>query len=248
MKAGHRIGDIVDLDNDAVVDLAQGERDHQRDGYQPRTVPIDRIDETFLSRVIEAAQRLDNLEVERELTVQFRVLGAEDFKSVVATPLLTRVGSLWEQGLLSIASEHLISAAIRPFLLRAFELHSPAHDAPRILFTTAEQELHDLGLLMAAGTAAQMGARVINLGAQLPVRSVAEAAIRLRVDAIALSMVHLGPGAQRSYISQLRTQIPASMEVWIGGRQAQCGIEGCQVLDLKQMADAIERFKSQSSA
>ena len=147
-----------------------------------------------------------------------------------------------------MAAEHLISAAARRFLMKTFETSQPFEGAPRILFTTAEQEQHELGLLMAAGHAARAGAHVVNLGAQLPPDSVAIAAVRLEANAVALSMVHLRVGAQRSFLTRLREHLPADIEIWIGGSQAQAGIPGCQVMTLGQMIEAITRFKSEATA
>ena len=244
VQAGNRIGDIVHLDDDSVMRMAQGRAETNKRTRRQTSTGRSTIDESTLTRIVESAQQLDSEAIEREFTIHFNLLGGEDFKATIAAPLLAQIGVLWERGEFSIASEHLVSATLRPFLLRSFESAARDQSGPRIIFATAEQELHDLGLLMVAGTAAQLGAQVINLGAQLPVASVADAATRLDADAVALSMVHLGRGVQRAYVSQLREQLPPTTEIWLGGHQAVEGIDGCHVLDLEKMAIAIERLKT----
>ena len=238
VQGGHRIGDIVTLDERALAELLRATPHAEARGT--RSNP--KLDDLVIERVIRAADALNLRDVEGELGVHFRLLGPEDFVQKLICPLLHRVGELWEAGRLSMATEHLISASARQFLLKTFETSDPGEGAPRILFTTAEQEQHDLGLLMAAGSASRAGAHVVNLGAQLPPDSVADAATRLNATAVALSMVHLRLGAQRSYLMRLREQLPAHIEIWLGGEQAYSGIPGCQVLTLDQMVDAISRY------
>jgi DNA-binding transcriptional MerR regulator/methylmalonyl-CoA mutase cobalamin-binding subunit len=240
VQAGYRIGDIAALDNQAVADLARTNKKGGRIECVEVVSRVNPIDEAVIEDVIIAARALNWKTVERELTVQFRLLGMEQFKRCFVGPLLRRMGQLWEEGLFSMASEHLVSAALRPFLLKAFDLYQPVKDAPTIIFTTPEDEQHDLGLLMAAGTAAKTGAHIVNLGAQLPPDSVAEATTQLHASAVALSVIHLGSGAQRSYLTKLRQQTPAATQIWLGGSKALSGVEGCSVLTLDEMVARID--------
>jgi methylmalonyl-CoA mutase cobalamin-binding subunit len=88
--------------------------------------------------------------------------------------------------------------------------------AAPILFTTLPGDPHDLGALMAAVIAADIGARAIFVGGALPVEEIAIASERTGAAAVVLGSSYDAGGALHS-LRALRAQLPAAVDLWIGG-------------------------------
>jgi len=233
IEAGHRIGDVAALsDEDIEARLAALPK--------PETRPLD--------EVRQALERLDLGELERLLGIQLGALGPSAFCSEIALPLLVEVGQRWESGEGSVASEHLLSSATRGLLGMALRAAPQITGAPRLLVTTPEDERHEFGALIAAVTAAGIGADVTYLGPELPVEEVVSACAAVEADAVALSVVTLPQGAARRYLQQLRKALPSETALWVGGAGAEAAESIGQVerLDLGALERAIARLTRRS--
>ncbi|MCX6363191.1 MAG: cobalamin-dependent protein, partial [Actinobacteria bacterium] len=110
----------------------------------------------------------------------------------VLTPLLVQAGSSWQRGRLTVWEEHMASAMVRsvveilyPGVLKAKAAVPPAGRS--VLLASPPEEGHDLGLRMVSDRFDMAGWTTYFLGADTPVDEVADAALRLGVDALVLS-------------------------------------------------------------
>ena len=166
----------------------------------------------------------------------YRVLQREAFRRAtlefleeIATPIMRRVGDEWAAGNLSEAQERLASGALRRVLgvmlqyLRIDERDRDSSDPPvvRVLATTLAGERHELGALMAAAVAADLGCDTTYPGADLPAPALAAAARRARVDILALSLLDgSAPRLAQRELSALRDLLPARTRIVVGGASA----------------------------
>lgn len=217
VAAGNSIGELARLDDDAIERLLAPE---------PAALPGARLDAP-----LAAAERLDLAALERELGIELAALGPAVFARDVAAPLLREIGDRWEHGTVSVASEHLTSAAVRSLLGGVLRLAPRAADAQRLVFATPEGERHELGALIAAVTAVGAGANATYLGPDLPVEDVAEAAAKIEPSAIALGVASLAPGPLRRYLVELRRRVPRAVPIWIGGAAAGAEVAGVEHVD-----------------
>jgi len=106
------------------------------------------------------------------------------------TPALVRIGSYWEQGEITVAEEHLATAAC-DLLLTRYDQQLPAPAAcrkpPRAMLFCVEQERHVLGLKMVESLFRQEGWDVRFFGADLPLDYAVTHAARWKPDAIGIS-------------------------------------------------------------
>jgi methylmalonyl-CoA mutase cobalamin-binding subunit len=210
---GHSIGRLAPLGNDALRDLVAPIEDGTGTGAEvPRPTSID-------TTALDVALRsFDAGGVDREIVRFAAVLRPLDLLEEVLMPLLVKVGDDWHRGRVTVAHEHLVSAAIRN-TLGAF-LRLPARPDPpaRLVFATLSGDRHEIGTLGAAMFAAASGLGVTYLGPDLPardiVRSVTPAGARVLV-------LGLTPGsAEKAAERQLRVivrDLPRDVELWIGG-------------------------------
>lgn len=103
------------------------------------------------------------------------------------------LGRLWEEGVITVADEHLatalthrVLAALRPPQL--FELRlDPCSTKPRAMLAAVQGEQHALGLRMAADLLEDSGFQVAYLGADVPNEAVLQAIETLSPDLLGLS-------------------------------------------------------------
>ena len=93
----------------------------------------------------------------------------------VVVPYLHELGERWERGEASVAEEHFASSVLRGRLLGLGRGWGRGL-GPRIVLACAPGEQHDLGLLAFALALRARGWRIVYLGADTPLASVADAA------------------------------------------------------------------------
>jgi DNA-binding transcriptional MerR regulator len=209
VEAGHPISELVKLAD------AEIERRLASLGESPAP-PVDEL--------LRAIERLDEPEVQRLLGVQLAALGPRDFAHSVAAPLLEEVGELWKDGQLSIAAEHGLTAALRGLLGAVLSFGRRRVSDVLILFTTPSGERHELGTLVAALCAQELGARALYLGPDLPTEEIVAAALESGASAVALGVVKRSKRELAAELRSLRRELPPAVAVWVGGAAAH-GIE-----------------------
>jgi methanogenic corrinoid protein MtbC1 len=120
-----------------------------------------------------------------------------------------------------VAHEHIASAVMRRVLgMVSDAAASPVH-AHTVVVATPAGQVHELGAMLAAASAAAAGWRVVYLGADLPAPDIATTAEETRASAVALSAV-LPRDAQAlaAELRALRRDLPAGVEMIAGGEGA----------------------------
>ena len=122
-------------------------------------------------------------------------------------PFLNHIGVLWGTDKVIPAQEHFISNLIRQKIIAAIEtIPSPAKDAPGICMFLLDGEDHEIGLLLAAYMAKDLGWRVHYLGQNVPVTSIG-AVVEIAKPKLLLSMFVV-PAAEKTgkFIDMVRSQ------------------------------------------
>jgi MerR family transcriptional regulator, light-induced transcriptional regulator len=153
--------------------------------------PAEPADQPALRDAAELHAALDPLDAQRAHLVLDRVLGRYTLETVlvaVVLPYLRDLGDRWERGEASVVQEHFASNLLRGRLLalaRGWERGA----GPAALLACAPGEQHDLPLIMFGLALRAQGWRVVFLGADTPLSSIAEAAADLRPALVAVSAV-----------------------------------------------------------
>ncbi|MBB4006073.1 MerR family transcriptional regulator [Allorhizobium taibaishanense] len=197
---GQRIGSIIHLSNDDLQRVLLGQKRLQD-----------------LGDVIAAIELMDGDGLDRMLGTRFMTLGPVEFCREVVLPLMSEIGRLWAEGKMSIASEHLVTAAIRALLSGAFKLMPAPRGAHRMVFSTVEGELHEIGALVAAIIARDQGVHATYLGSQLPAEALAEAVTKTGSTIVCLSGAVKRNRNAISQIKTIRAALPANVALWLGG-------------------------------
>lgn len=210
--AGHSIGLISGLSDEELEHLA---------GSPLSKVPTRGATGDFLAECRTAMLALDAASFEDCLGRASIVLGVDGLLSDVIVPLLAELDQGWSSGSVRIAHEHLASALLRTRLERIrLSLHA-SPGAPRLLVTTPRGQLHELGALILAVTAAREGWHVTYLGPNLPAEEIILASGQVGAHAIALSIVYpVADAMLPDELRRLRTELGQRTPILVGGRAA----------------------------
>ena len=212
IDAGHHIGQVAGLEPAQLRSLA---------APGPRRGPVPGAAPAALDRCVDAARRLDASTLEVELAHAHAEYGQHALVEQLIAPLLTRIGELWHQGALSIASEHLASVVVRSFIARLHPAGASTTAAPTLLTTTPAGQRHELGALLAAHAALAAGWQALFLGADLPAGEIAAACGRTAARAVALSLVFPADDPQLpGELARLRGQLDPQVLLLVGWRAA----------------------------
>ncbi|MGM9482776.1 MerR family transcriptional regulator [Roseateles sp. NT4] len=147
----------------------------------------------------------------------------------VFAPLTVRVGELWMGGRLQVFQAHLFGEALQTVLRQALHTLPCAQGRqPRALLTTLPGEGHALGLLMVEALLGLEGAVCLPLGPQTPLTQLPVAAQAYQADVVVLSFSgQLPQRAVLDGLSSLRTQLPATVEIWASSSSRALRLPGC---------------------
>lgn len=193
------------------------------DGWTPRQAAAEvtrrqslgSLDDPY-QELIAAARVLDPRRVSAELDAQF---GAAPFEAVVdhwLLPALDRLGSSWEDGTVSVASEHLVANQVMRRLAAAYDEAEPPNSDRPVLIGAPPGVDHQLGIFAFAVACRRRGIPTIFLGAQVPLAAWRDAAARSAARAAVTTVPRRRDAAKAAQVVQ--TLASEGVPTWLGGR------------------------------
>ena len=220
-SAGRSISQVAGLSTEELSRIAAedaAER-HAPKGPASRAEPAPRLpSEDVVHRGLSMASALQATELEHLLRRSAAQFGLTPFIEDIATPILRRIGELWHAGRASIAQEHLASSIIHDILSEAMRSMGRATGAPVVLVATPSGERHTIGATLIGAAAAAAGWHVVYLGADLPAKEIAAAAVATKARVVALSIIYVHDREQTfDELRALRARLPQSVPILAGG-------------------------------
>lgn len=171
--------------------------------------------------------------------------GLQHFIEDTVAPLTTLIGEAWESGELEVYEEHLYTELTKRIMRQAISALPPCTQQPRVLLTTVPDEPHLLGLLMVEALLTLEGVQCIPLGSQTPLTDIVRAVQAHRAEVVALSFSMAFPHRQIApTLSQIRQQLPDSVEVWAGGSGVTRASAANGVKYLPELSDVVPTLKN----
>jgi DNA-binding transcriptional MerR regulator len=199
LEQGYRISEAARLLGTVGVEPARSAGDHLRG-------------------ILDAVEGDEPTEIGILLDQAFALLDLNETLSSVLEPLLQEIGERWERGTLTVASEHLVSEAVRS---RLGHLLSDAGGGVHgvAVLACAPGERHELGLMMTAIALRRDGWKVVYLGADTPLADAIELATHVagRVLGLSLSSADRVPALESALGG---TTLPQGLQLVVGGRAA----------------------------
>ena len=196
------------------------------------------------ARLLAAIREYDEAGAQAVLDESLAAFGVETVVRELILPALTQVGDGWERGTLDVGQEHFASNLIRGRLLALARLWGRG-SGPLALLACAPGERHDISLLAFGLVLRSHGWRILYLGADTPVATLAKAAETTRPALVVVTsfdpalleaeaaafrglaktvpLVLSGPGASDALCTRLRVRrldgdpVAAANEIAAGG-------------------------------
>jgi DNA-binding transcriptional MerR regulator/methylmalonyl-CoA mutase cobalamin-binding subunit len=215
--AGHTISNIANLTAPELHRLILADQPSQRILRSGEAGEPD----VHLDRAIEAARALDAESLQHVLEHAAVDLTQLILLEKVIVPLMTRIGDLWHYGELRVIHEHTAYAVVSAFVSSIKTAYSPSSGAPTIVVGTPAGQLHDLGALVVAASAAADGWWTSYLGSSLPAEEIAKAVDHHNAPVVALSIIYPADDAALSAeLLRLRRLLPDGVAILAGGRSS----------------------------
>ncbi len=238
-KSGHSIGHIANLSDEKLSELhkslqesnpKQAEQTGQGGIYAP-----------VIAATLTAIRNFDQYSLEKTFDKVVKEAGYSCLLEKVLIPLIHNVGELWHDGDLMAAEEHAATSFIKDYLCVSARPFSSATNAPKLLITTPQGQLHELGATIAATQARKLGWQVIYLGTSLPPDEIAGAAEKIGARAVVLSIIYpLDDPQINVQLRKLRSQLDDTIPIIIGGALSKLytpTLEELEIIQLKTFAD-----------
>ena len=218
VDAGEKAANTLCLSNDRLTDLAKK--------YSCLNTAKTGLSFT-VEKIIEKGKSWDDEGIYHDLDAEWQALGPLGFISERCTNLLHQLGQGWENGQISIATEHFVSRILEKFLLEKWTSLNTQTGSRKLLLSSLEGEDHTFGLHFCAVATVASGAKVIDLGKSTPDQEIVAAAVGSNCSAVCISL-------SASYdftiaikkIKFLRKMLPADIDLIVGGAGAPADING----------------------
>jgi DNA-binding transcriptional MerR regulator/DNA-directed RNA polymerase subunit L len=194
--------------------------------------------------LLQALRSRDHQQLRDYLSHQLIKMGLQSFILDFLQHANTIVGDAWVRGQLEVHEEHLFTEQVQGLVRQAIgNLREPTQ-APRILLTTPPEETHTLGILMVEALLRLDNVDAVCYGAQMPVRDIAHAVSRHKMNIVAVSFSASYPASNAvNFLEELRFKLPLAVDIWGGGaalRSTRRSIEAVSFLhDLSAMRQAV---------
>lgn len=216
-SAGYKISQVAQLTTEKLRKLAA--ESAAGPGRAADPVAETSAPTSFLDDCVVAIKALDATSLEAILKRAATVLGAMGLLQRLIAPLIQLLGEMWRDGTITAAHEHSATAVIRMALGNAAAPFAVPEHAPLLIVATPAGQIHELGALLVAATAVNLGWRVTYLGASLPAAELAGAAHLKQARAVALSLVYPEDDPQlEAELERLRDALPPQTALLAGGR------------------------------
>lgn len=230
--SGHSISAVAQLPLDKLRQLAAHASKGTADTPRPVTSP------PLLDECVAAVKGLDSQALQNVLRRGAAEFGSQGLLQRVVGPLAQTIGELWRDGTITAAHEHFASAVIRVFLGHTAQSFAGAEGAPVLVVGTPSGQLHELGALLVGAAAANVGWRVIYIGASLPAAEIAGAVRQNRARGVALSLVYPEDDPRlEGELVRLRELLGPEIPLLVGGRAMPSYRDALEKLNVVQIRD-----------
>ena len=195
VSQGHRISKLAKLEDSELRVLYHG-----LNNQAPKIQKVATKSINLIFKLLKE-YRLDDLYY--ELIRLKQELGDLPFIDRILLPLFREVGQKVANGQYSITQEHAISALSRD-LLSQVQLTPPSPHTPKLVLTTPEGNLHELGLLMANVYCRHFRINSHYFGINLPAQPLAEAINTIKAEYVILGSTYSDDWQEKNLIDYLQ--------------------------------------------
>ena len=218
IEVGHTISSIANFSLSDLKSLVEDERGtEQHINGETDFIDTSEFVDSFLSHIKTLdVKRLELILQQASISMSRPVLIEK-----VIVPIIEKIGENWREGSIRIYHEHIATVVLRSFLTSLTNASEYELNAPHIVVTTLKGQIHELGALIVAASAASEGWKVTYLGPNLPAEEITAVAQSVKAQIVCLSIVY--PAGDPNIIQELEKIgqfLPSQISLLVGGRSA----------------------------
>ena len=176
---GLKISKIAKLTEEEILSEVQHliKEDHQED--------LPEIDQLIIS-----VTAMDTDGLQNQLEKYYQEYGMEKMYESIITPVLIKIGKLWQVNALSIGHEHLFSNILRDFfILKIQGIEQNKSNTKKALLFLHEHEEHELSLLFYYYLLKNSGFNCFYLGACVPIEDLQKSVEQIQPDLLITNLL-----------------------------------------------------------
>ena len=192
-----------------------------------------------INSMIGAIIRFDEKGLERVYNKSLSLYPERKVTSHLLEPLLVDLGERWATGSGSVAEEHFLGFYLRNKLGARFHHRLQYQQGPLLLMAGIPGDLHEVGLLLFALAANDLGFRLVILGVNMPLEELPAATRKTGASAIVLSgLIDTEDDLISKGLPKLVRESP--VPVYIGGRTSVINFDGLKSAGVHPMGSDID--------
>ncbi|ANU27167.1 MerR family transcriptional regulator [Planococcus versutus] len=175
-----------------------------------------------INQLFQAAAEMDTERFNYLLDLHFSLFHHQIVFFQIIAPLMVRIGTEWEDGVISIAHEHMITNIVQQRFNQFFRVFPILPNLPKVMALNPSGEHHQLGLLLFTLFLRENGFSVAYIGPDTPLEGLAELVTKQNFQLMCMSIAapRLLPVAN-TYMDALSAANPG-MQFVLGGPGVDC--------------------------
>lgn len=133
-----------------------------------KQILIEKVEDNTVESLSLAVATFDQELIKLKLDESYKNRGMLDTYEMVISPLLSRIGQLWQVNTISVAHEHFISNIVREFIISKTSQLPERNSKESALLFLHEFELHEIPLLLSYYHLKKCGHKCFYFGYSLP--------------------------------------------------------------------------------
>ena len=167
--------------------------------------------------IIEAVLAMDANKIIHVLEKVFQTKGIISMYTSTITPVLQRIGRLWQLNTLNISHEHLLSNTLREFVLSKTNAIQRALNGKKVMLFLPEEEEHELPLLFYQYLLKDKGWECIYLGQKTPLSDFENSFNQVNPHIVITSMIRSTSSKHFSFILRKLLDIVPQEKLCLSG-------------------------------
>ncbi|MBT2569987.1 MerR family transcriptional regulator [Planococcus sp. ISL-110] len=175
-----------------------------------------------INQLFQAAAEMDTERFNYLLDLHFSLFHHQTVFFHIVAPLMVRIGEAWEDGIISVAHEHMITHIVQQRFNQFFRIFPVSPKLPKVMALSPSGEQHQLGLLLFTLFMRENGFSVVYIGPDTPLDGLEEMVTKQNFKLMCMSIASrkMLPIANQ-YIDALSKANP-EMHFILGGQGVDC--------------------------
>lgn len=141
-----------------------------------------------INQLFQAAAEMDTERFNYLLDLYFSMFHHQTVFFSIIAPLMIRIGEAWEDGIISVAHEHMITHIVQQRFNQFFRVFPTSPSLPKVMALSPSGEQHQLGLLLFTLFLRENGFSVVYIGPDTPLEGLEEMVVKHNFQLMCISV------------------------------------------------------------